>query len=131
MPGDFDSEYLINEGFFTASDGSASSSFTTIANRDEQISIKANAIDTDGRASLGIFASMDLANPGGTGGGNIGGDVDYGADYVLLAIVIVIGVVAIIAIWFAPINIPPDIKIVLIGISASVIAVLALLISYG
>lgn len=69
MPGsDFPGEYMIQGFDYSATNNSVSFSFDLPNNRDGQVSIKINAIDTSGRASLGSFYSMDTVVPGEKGG---------------------------------------------------------------
>lgn len=98
MPGsDFPGEYMIQGSDYSASNNSVTFSFDLPANRDGQVSIKINAIDTSGRASLGSFYSMDTVIPG-RDGGDVDPRVDYPWQATLPAILVMIIIVVIISI---------------------------------
>jgi uncharacterized membrane protein (UPF0182 family) len=66
--------------------------------------MKVNAIDEDGRASLGAFKSMDVVKPGDPGGGDTDNTPDYPFIYNTMAIaLVIIGIIGAVLIFlFVP-----------------------------
>lgn len=103
MPGlDFPSEYLVMDVDYPAENNQVMFTVTPTANRGDQVSVKVQAVDEDGRASLGEFVSMQLVVPGdGNEGGPLASGVDYGWTPTVLAVVfIIIAIFICLGIWY-------------------------------
>lgn len=101
MPGsDFPSEFLIFKTDYSAQNNQADFSFMLIENQGGQVSMKINAIDQEGRASLGEFKSMNTVLPNEEGGGDDDDDVDYPFTLTLPGIIILIIAAIIISLLF-------------------------------
>lgn len=134
LPGtDFQSEYIINGIDYPAVNSAIQFTFSIPEGRGDTLSVKVNAIDEAGRASIGQWKSMDVINtndPNDTGGDE-GGTVHYPFVWNWPAILIAaVGVILILALFvFIPPLFPPSIiKIILsliIGIITAALTYLA------
>jgi len=129
MPGtDFPTEYIINGVDYPATDGHCQVMFNIPDNRGDTLSIKANAIDEYGRASLGEWLTMDVINPNdpSDGGGEIDSDPDYPfvLDMVTFAIIVMVVIMCILAYMYAPV--PPQFK----ALIAMIILIIGLVIAF-
>jgi hypothetical protein len=106
LPGTgFQTEYIINGIDYPASAGAVQFSFNIPEGRGDTLSVKVNAIDMAGRASIGQWKSMNVINtndPGDTGGDE-GGTVHYPFVWNVEAIIIAaIGSLACVALFIIP-----------------------------
>jgi hypothetical protein len=134
LPGtDFQAEYIINGVDYPAVNGAVQFTFNIPEGRGDTLSVKANAVDQAGRASIGQWKSMNVINtndPNDTGGDE-GGTVHYPFVWNWPAIAIVVaGILIMVAlfVFIQPIYQPSIIKIILliiIGIITMVLAYLA------
>jgi hypothetical protein len=106
LPGtDFQSEYIINGIDYPASAGAVQFSFNIPEGRGDTLSVKVNAVDMAGRASIGQWKSMNVINTNDPDddGGDEGGKVHYPFVWNVEAIIIaVIGSLACVALFIIP-----------------------------